>query len=70
MYRKETKNIFYYILGINNEWKLERLTLKFEYLGGKHTGDRIKEHFDKVINYFGIKDKIHRIVTDQGKNTK
>lgn len=62
--------IYHIVVGINDSWELELFTIKFEYLGGSHTGKRIKEHFDTVVKSYDLDEKIYRVITDQGANMK
>lgn len=48
--------MFYKFLGINDDWELHSIPIMFQHLGGSHTGDRIKVHYDNVGISLGIKD--------------
>lgn len=61
-------NFQFIFIGINNDWELTSFYLKFEYLGGKHTGAAIKDHYDRIVREYDIEKKIYRVITDQGKN--
>lgn len=42
--------------------------LAFKALRGSHTGQRIAEEMDRAVTYFGLKDKIRVVVTDNASN--
>lgn len=54
-------------LAINDNWELKNIPIAFEYLGGSHTGDRIKKHYDQVVAKYSLTKKVYKVVTDQGE---
>jgi len=42
--------------------------LSFERLQGHHTGDKLSEEFDRVIQLYNLNDKIVRLITDNASN--
>lgn len=53
---------------INENWVQEDVTLGFEHLKGKHTGEVLMEAFVKVVERFNLQKKVMSITSDNGSN--
>ena len=38
-----------------SDWNLHSIPIAFEYMSGSHTGVRIKQQYDYIVEKFGIK---------------
>ena len=56
----------YIVQGISTEWEIVNIPITFEFVSGSHTGKAIKDQYDNIIDKFGIRDKVFKIVADQG----
>jgi hypothetical protein len=53
---------------IDNDWKQQDVTLGFEQLKGKHTGEVLMQAFINVIRCFYLQWKIMSIISNNGSN--
>jgi hypothetical protein len=54
----------YMVQGIDDEWQMQNLFVKFSHFKGKHTSENIKTHYDKVCSEFELESKVFKIITD------
>lgn len=53
---------------LNENWQLQDLTIGFEHLTGKHTGQALMQDFVRVVEHFQLEKKIISITTDSRSN--
>lgn len=56
--------------GIDDDWNMVCIPFAFQPVTGSHTGQAIKTQYNKVVDEFGIKEKVFKIVTDSAANNK
>ena len=49
---------------------MKNIVIAFEYVTGKHSAANIKAQFDLILERYGIKEKIFKVVADQAANMK
>ncbi|KAG0351993.1 hypothetical protein BGX24_007730, partial [Mortierella sp. AD032] len=52
----------------DDDWEQQDVTLGFEQLKGKHTGEALMQAFIKVVRLFHLQWKIMSITSDNGSN--
>ena len=55
---------------LDENWQLQDLTVGFEHLTGKHTGQALMLTFVRVVERFQLERKIISITTDSGSNIR
>ena len=50
--------------------KFQSLLLSFERLEGKHSWDKLGAEFDRVIQMYGLENKLVRLITDNASNNR
>lgn len=53
---------------IDAEWKYHEVVIGFEYIEGKHTGERLADVLTKVVREYGIEHRIYAIISDNASN--
>jgi len=53
---------------IDDNWNLQDVTLGFEHILGPHTGEVLMQAFVKVVERFGLQQKVFSITSDNGSN--
>ena len=53
---------------MDSQWQLRDVTLGFEPLKGKHTGECLMKTFIDVLRRFGLQRKILSVTSDNGSN--
>jgi hypothetical protein len=53
---------------INEDWEPVDITLGFEKLTGKHTGEALLDAFIAVVERFNLQRKVMSITSDNGSN--
>lgn len=57
---------------VTNSWEIKSLLalLACSKMQGRHTGENILAEYEEVISFYGLEDKVFRIVTDNAANMK
>ena len=58
------------IIKENDTMELKSFTLACEHFKGRHSGENISAAFEKIIQRFGIRNKILYVITDNAANMK
>ena len=48
--------------GIDNNWQKHTITVGFEHLEERHTGDNIKKQYDKIMTSLGIINNVMKFL--------
>ena len=55
---------------VTDSWEIKSLLLACSKLQGRHTGENIVAEYEEVISFYGLEDKVFRIITDNAANMK